>query len=50
MNDKGINSRYGSSMSSTMTKEKVECMSAAIEETVWSGEYRDCVWENCTFV
>ena len=39
-NDKGITNRYGSRMSSTMTKEKVECKS---EERVWSGKCRDCV-------
>ena len=39
-NDKGITNRYGSRMSSTMTKEKVECMS---EEGVWNGECGDCV-------
>ena len=50
MNDKGIISRYGSRMSSAMTKEKVECMSAEIEERVWSGECINYVWENCTYV
>ena len=38
--DKGITSRYGSRMSSAMTKEKVECMS---EERAWSGERKDSV-------
>ena len=50
INDKGITSIYGSKMISTMTNEKVDCMSAEIEERVWSGECINYVWENCTSV